>query len=157
MTVQFYFTVNEDCPDDWCNVLHVGDSDAVRTPGIFIHGGYSSFVPTMSDNDHWNNKVYLDAFNVTADGEEHLFYFRYTANERVYAIDGTELYREECPGTTDCSFDNSDYHGVHTVYLSDPWYTVMNMSIRDLQIYQSMLEILMFIRLIRSSVSILRF
>ena len=141
MTVQFWFTVNEECPDDWCSVLHVADADASyfpRLPGIYIDGTNKWFHVSMTDNFQNNNALDLEDFEVTADGEEHLFYFQYTADVRVYAIDGTELYREECPGTTSCSFNNSLYHGAQTVYLSDVWFTAMNMTIRDFRIYPSM-------------------
>ena len=137
MTMQFYFTVNEECGSSWCNVIQVGDSWNIRLPGIFVKGVPNQFEVTMTDNEDWTNAQMINSedFEVVPDGEEHFFYFRYTANERVYAIDDVEVYREECNATTSCSFNNSDYHGIHSVYMNPPWTTPpMNMTIRDLRI-----------------------
>ena len=118
MEVEFYFTINNQCTASWCNIIHIGNTNAdTRLPGIWIHGPTDILYIAMSNNAEGGNPYFsVPDFSALPDGEEHILYFKQTATEKILLIDNIQYY------DVDGNYLNTNYQFVYPIYLSDPWY-----------------------------------
>eukprot|EP01084_Bolivina_argentea_P036125 66857_1 len=131
MEVRFYFIVNANCTTEFCNVLHIGDTNEnTRLPAIFITS--DRFHISMSNNIEGANPFFeTTTYSAPKDNKEHLFHFIFNQTHKIVYIDNIEqvnFYGD---------FTNTNYQNVYPIYLSNPWYNTSNITIRDLCIYSN--------------------
>eukprot|EP01084_Bolivina_argentea_P201458 344350_1 len=126
--IEFYLTIYSDCDASWCSILHIGNDNYYRLPGIWLHGnGDNKIYMYLSMNDG-NIVMYKDLDKIWsyADGIEHLWRILLTPSNEYIWVDNILIM------STFGNFKNSKYIGNHKIWIADPWYDVANISIRNL-------------------------
>ena len=134
--VEFDFDIIHGHGDEFMSILHIGDTNEVRLPGIWFYPGKFQLHVTLSDKNSWNNIYDNGSPQLTCCETQ-----RYKFKLSVIPQSWDNLYSISCSlngqvyGVTYHNIDVDIEKGNNVpIYLGDPWYNPAGVRISNLNI-----------------------
>ena len=129
--IEFDIVINS-FPGGWANIIHCGNVDGERQPGIWLHpdsdnsgATHQGFHISYSKTSNGNPWINPDPALVT--GQSYNVVLEVTQNSFVVTIDGIERFRDDAYGPHP-TFPSRN------CYVSDPWYPAADVVVSNLRI-----------------------